>query len=199
MRTSYGSVLGITMGMILAATISSSVSADEGGSCQGRQGHAVGMIRHGGLGHSGMSGLLLRNKQELDLSEEQVAKLRMLSLDQDRSRIRAQADVLVAERELRALVWDEKTELSAIETKIKERESLEAGLRFMRIKAGRDLVAVLSPEQQVKLKSLREQGRDSHRHRMMKAETGEDATREEIAAGAPETEFSELDGGPSAG
>ena len=33
--------------------------------------------------------------------------------------------IRVAERELRALVWDEKMDLSVIEAKVKEREALE--------------------------------------------------------------------------
>ncbi len=55
--------------------------------------------------------------------DDQVTKLKVLALDQDRARIRTHADVRVAERELRAFVVDGKTELSAIGAKIKERES----------------------------------------------------------------------------
>lgn len=53
-----------------------------------------------------------RSEQDLGLTDDQVTKLKVLALNQDRARILAHADVQVAERELRALVADEKTELS---------------------------------------------------------------------------------------
>jgi len=82
-------------------------------------------------GHGGRTSHVLRNllkhQQDLGLTDDQVAKLKALALDQDRARIRAHADVQVAERELRALVADEKTELSVVEAKIKARETYGEG------------------------------------------------------------------------
>src|SRR4029079_9761102 len=78
--------------------------------------HAMGMARHGMSSHGGMTShvlhSLLRNQSDLGLTEDQVTKLKALALDQDRAQIRTHADVQVANRELRALVTDEKTELS---------------------------------------------------------------------------------------
>ena len=102
--------------------------------------------------------------------EDQVTKLKALALDQDRAQIRTHADVQVANRELRALVTDEKTELSVIEAKIKERESFEGKLSFMKIKAKRDLYAVLTPEQREKLNALRHQKWQTDRARMFSSQ-----------------------------
>src|SRR5207245_5717113 len=107
-----------------------------------------------------------------------VTKLKALALEQDRAQIRTHADIQVANRELRALVTDEKTELSIIEAKIKERESIEAKLSFMRIKAKRDLYAVLTPEQREKQNTLRHQMRQTHRARMFSSQ-GMDARHAE--------------------
>lgn len=52
----------------------------------------------------------------------------------------------MAERELLALAEDEKTDLSALEAKVKQSEMLEVGLRMSAVKARRDALAVLTPE-----------------------------------------------------
>jgi Spy/CpxP family protein refolding chaperone len=142
------------------------------------------MPGHGGASHH-LLHHLLRHQKDIGLTEDQIAKLKALALDQDRARIRAHADVQVAERELRALVADEKTDLSVIESKIKERESLEANLQFMGIKAKRALLAVLTPAQRDKLKAVREQMRESHRARMLKNQGFEQADHEKIGETVP--------------
>jgi Spy/CpxP family protein refolding chaperone len=116
---------------------------------------------------------LLKNKQELGLTDEQIAKLRTVALDTDRARIRAEADVLVSNRELRSLLWDEKAELSAIEAKVKEHEAMEATARIIGIRAKRELLGVLTPEQRAKQKALWEQHRQHEPRHMMRADAGE--------------------------
>lgn len=182
---------GIAVGTILFGLTSSLAWADGWSGCRGGGGHAFGMARHGMSGHGGATSRvlhrLLRHQKDIGLTDDQFAKLKALALDQDRVRIRAHADVQVAEAELRALVADEKTELSVIEGKIKEREALEATLRFMGIKAKRAILAVLTPEQRDKLKAVREEIRHSHRARMLRSQGFEQADHEETAAGVPPT------------
>jgi len=192
-------LLGIAVGSLLLGLTSSLAWADGWSGCRGG-GHAVGMARHGMPSHGGTTHRflhhLLRHKKDIGLTDEQITKLRTLALDQDRAQILAHANVLVAERELRALVWDEKTDLSVIEAKVQEREALEAKLHFMGIKAKRDLYAVLTPEQREKLKAIREQMHQ--RGRMMRAEEGESADSEKMAEGAipaPEPEPQDSAGG----
>jgi Spy/CpxP family protein refolding chaperone len=127
--------------------------------------------------------------------------MRAVALDADRAHIRAEADVMVSERELRALLWDEKAGLSAIEAKVKEHEGFEATARIIGIKVKRELMGVLTPEQRAKQKALWEQYRHAGRGHMMKAETAE-CTRDvavETNAELPEIELSELEVDPSAG
>jgi protein CpxP len=184
---------GLAVGAVLFGLTSGLAWADGGSGCRSDGGHGFGMSRPGMGGHEGsprMLHRLLRHQQDIGLTDEQVAKLKALALDQDRAQIRAHANVLVAERELRALIPDEKTGLSAIEAKLKEGEALEANLRFMRIKAKRALLAVLTPEQRDKLKAIREQMRESHRARML-SQDFELADDEETAEGvtpAPESD-----------
>ncbi|MBI4401157.1 MAG: periplasmic heavy metal sensor [Nitrospirae bacterium] len=151
---------GILAVMMLLGLGLQPVWADEGyGDSKGyRGGH--GYRGHGMVGHHGSTSHylrhLLKHHKEIGLTDEQVAKLKAIQLDLDRTRIRTEAEVLVAERELTALVEDEKTDLSTIEAKIKQSESLEVGLRMAAIKAKRDAVALLTPEQREKEKAEHE-------------------------------------------
>lgn len=184
-------LLGVAVGTVLLGLTSSLAWADGWSGCRGGRGQAVGMAHHGMSGHGATTHRLLhhllKHQKEIGLTDEQVAKLKTLALDQDRARIRAHADVMVAERELQALVADEKTDLSVIEAKVKERETREGNLQLMGIKAKRALYAVLTAEQRQKQKALLDQIRHSHRERMMKAEGREQADYEMTAEGmAPE-------------
>ena len=111
----------------------------------GHMGHGTRSIDH--LRH------LLKHQKEIGLTEEQVKKLKAIDLDFDRGRIRSEAEIQVAERELLALVEDEKTDLSAIEAKVKQSELLEVGLRMLAFKARHDALGVLTPEQRAKGKA----------------------------------------------
>jgi protein CpxP len=117
---------------------------------QGRHGHAYG--QHGSytahyLRH------LLKHRKDIGLTEEQVAKVKAMSLELDKTRIKTGADIRIAERELMALVHDEKTDLGTIEAKLKQSEMLEVDLRLAAIKTKREAWALLTPEQREKEKA----------------------------------------------
>lgn len=164
----------LTVSLGLAALLAAPAAWADGGYRHGG-GHAS-MSSHGGHGHGTAGGHLLRHllkhKQELQLSDEQVGKLRTVALDADRTAIRAEADVRVSERELRSLLWDEQAQLPAIEAKVKEQKGFEAAARIATIKARRDLLGVLSPEQRTKLKALWQQ-RHHGQSRSMSAQGGD--------------------------
>jgi Spy/CpxP family protein refolding chaperone len=153
-------VLGLTMALGTVMLATPSAWADGGPRCG--KGQAVA---HHGHGHAGATGHLLRHllkhQQEIGINDDQVAKLRSVALDADRAAIRASADRMVSERELRAMMWDAKAEMPAIEAKVKEAESFEAVVRIIGIRAKREMMAVLTPDQQTKLKGLGY----GHRHR----------------------------------
>lgn len=202
MRVDTHLILGIAFGAVLLA--SPLAWAEGGGQCQSSERHT--MSHHGGHTHGGVSAHLLRhllkNKQELGLTDEQLTNMRTVALDADRAHIRAQADVMVSERELRALLWDEQAELPAIESKVREHEAMEATARIIGIKARRELIGVLTPEQRAKQKALWEQHRHHDRSHMMRAEAGEsmnEANGIEASPDAFEIEMSEWEGGSSAG
>jgi len=156
------SVFALTVGM-------STVWANEPG---------YGGEGHGGGGHSSMGGYgagmrhsstghlirhLLEHEQDIGLTAEQVTKLKGIQLNLDTTRIKTEADIQVAEREVRALTDEEKSDLGAVEAKLKQSGGLQVGLRMVAIKAKRDVLALLTPEQRAKEKTEHEKVMQQHK------------------------------------
>lgn len=152
----------------------SPASAEEG---YGKGDHGKGYGKHGGYGGHGMPGHhattghlirgLLMSQKEMGLTDEQVGKLKTIQLDLDKTRIKAEADIMVAERDIDAMIEDEKSELSAIEEKIKQAEMQEVALRMAAIKARRDVMALLTPEQRTRVKAVHEKMMQQYKERKM--------------------------------
>lgn len=128
--------------------------------------HGCCEMMMGHMGHTGQDARsadhlqhLLKHQKEIGLTEEQVKKLKAIELDFDRGQIKIDAEIQIAERELRALVEDEKDDLSAIEAKVKQSGALDVGRRMLAFKSRHDALAVLTPEQRAK-------GRDGHGSKM---------------------------------
>lgn len=129
-------------------------------------GHGMGaammeMMMHGGAGH--LIRHLLKHEKEIGLSAEQVTKLKEMQLNLDKGRIRMEADIQVAERELKALTDEEKTDMSAIESKLKQSEDVQIGLRLLSIKTRREAMALLTPEQRAKQQAEHEKMMQQHK------------------------------------
>ncbi|MBI3806274.1 MAG: periplasmic heavy metal sensor [Nitrospirae bacterium] len=133
---------------------------------------------HGGGGHSSMGGHgssmmhnstgqlirhLLKNEKDIGLTAEQVTKLKEMQLNLDKTRIKTEADIQVAERELKALTEEEKSDLGAVEAKLKQSADLQVGLRMTSIKARRDVYALLTAEQRAKEKTEHEKALQQHK------------------------------------
>jgi Spy/CpxP family protein refolding chaperone len=118
---------------------------EHGGDMKGRHGGAGHFLRH-----------LLMHQKEIGLSNEQVEKIKTLQLELDKTRIRTEAEIQVAERELHEMVRDEKADLAAIEAKLKQGAGLEVSLRLAAVKARREAMALLTPEQREKEKAEHE-------------------------------------------
>lgn len=118
---------------------------EQGGGMKGRHGGAGHFLRH-----------LLMHQKEIGLNEDQVAKINALQLELDKTRIRAETEIQVAERELHALIRDDKADLAAIEAKLRQGADLEVGLRLAAVKTRRAAMALLTPEQREKEKAEHE-------------------------------------------
>lgn len=143
---------------------------------KGEAEHGKGKDGHGYSGGHGMSMMggwhastghllrhMLKHSTEIGLKDDQVTKLKEMQLNLDKTRIKAEADIMISEREVRAMVEDDKSDLSAIESKLKEGESQEAALRMAAIKMRREALALLTPDQRGKLQSEHEKMLPPHR------------------------------------
>jgi len=125
-------------------------------------GHGYGKgWMHSGTGH--LIRHLLKHEKDIGLTAEQVAKLKEVQLNLDRIRIKTEADIKIAERELKALTDDEKSDLGVIEAKLKQSKDLQVGLRMVSIKMRRDVMAVLTPEQREKETSEHDKVMQQHK------------------------------------
>ncbi|MGH7164323.1 MAG: Spy/CpxP family protein refolding chaperone [Nitrospiraceae bacterium] len=157
---------GLAVVMLLGLGAQAAWADEEAGYRKGHEaGPSMGSHRMGG--HQGSTGHylrhLLRHQKEIGLTDDQVTKLKTIQLELDRTRIKTEADIQVAERELVALLEDEKANLAAIEAKVKQSESLQVGLRMTAIKAKREAVALLTPEQREREKAEHEKMMQPHR------------------------------------
>lgn len=156
------SAFALTLGM-------STVWANEPG--YGKEGHGGG--GHSSVGGHGASMMhnstghlirhLLKHEQNLGLTAEQVAKLKDMQLSLDKTRIKTEADIQVAERELKSLTEDEKSDLGTIEAKLKQSGDLQVGLRIVSVKTRREVLALLTPEQRAKEKAEHEKVMQQHK------------------------------------
>lgn len=126
----------------------------------GGHGYGKGMM-HSGTGH--LIRHLLKHEKEIGLTTDQVTKLKDIQLNLDKVRIKAEADIQIAERELKALTENEQSDLAAIETKLRQSEDLQVGLRMTSIKMRRDVMGLLTPEQRAKEKSEHDKVMGQHK------------------------------------
>ena len=131
-----------------------------GGGHSSMGGYGTGM-KHSSTGH--LIRHLLKHEQQLGLTAEQVTKLKDMQLNLDKTRIKTEADIQVAEREVKALTDEDKSDLGAVEAKLKESHGLQVGLRMVSIKAKRDVLALLTPEQRAKEKTEHDKVLQQHK------------------------------------
>lgn len=125
----------------------------------GEMGMMGGMSPGRGPGHEGpLISLMLDMKDQLGLSLQQVQTLRDLRADFEKEAIQREAEIRVAEVELREILVHERVDLGRAETLVRKIAGLRAELRLARLRTLEKGKAILTPEQ---LAKFREEG-----HRM---------------------------------
>jgi Spy/CpxP family protein refolding chaperone len=154
-------LLSIVLGalLILGFYIATGARADSGPNAMmgpryehhGAMNDFVGHTLHG----------LIRSQKELGLSAEQKTKIKAIATEHAKSRIQEEADVKLAELDVRTDIFNEKVELPTIETALQKSESARAAMRLEGVKALRAARAVLSPEQREKWHQKMMSGREA--------------------------------------
>jgi Spy/CpxP family protein refolding chaperone len=93
---------------------------------------------------------ILKNKDHLRLSAEQVKKLEQLRDNYQRQSIRTDAEVRILDLDIATLLDNPTVDVSKVEQKIREVEKLRADLRVARVRAVEQAKAVLTAEQRKK-------------------------------------------------
>ena len=135
--------------------------ADSRGHGHAKRPDAADFIRH-----------VLMAKDDLGITDVQETSLRAIKIAFKKERITRKADVDLAKVDMHALLHDDLSTMAQIETAVKQIYALKADVRLASIKAYREAKAVLSPEQQKKMKAMyrhkrREMERERRGHKYM--------------------------------
>ena len=156
-------ILGIVLviGFGAFALASGQEEKSRRGHSGGMPGGMGGMTDMGGMMRGGSAtaerpwiSLAIQNKDQRGLTADQVTLLESLRAEFQKEAIRRSADLEIAETELEELLRAEPVDLTKVEAKLRQLESLRTDLRLSRIKTLQQGKAVLTPEQRTKLASL---------------------------------------------
>ncbi len=98
--------------------------------------------------------LMLRHREELELTPGQVQELERLRSEFERDAIRREADVRIAEMDLAVLLRTDPVDLGKVEGKVHEAERLRSDLRLARIRVIEQGKAQLTADQQRRLREV---------------------------------------------
>lgn len=139
----------------------------------GAMGHGPGMGRRARHMRNGM-GLGPAFTKELNLTPEQREKMKASHERQQRKAIQARADMQIARLDLHKLMQAEKPDARAIDAQIDRIAGLRSGLQKSRVATMLEFRASLTPEQQKKLRELREKGPQVREQRQNRGRQGGD-------------------------
>ena len=103
---------------------------------------------------AGQSAMFLQFSEQIGLTAEQRKRLEEIYFDIQKFSVRRQADLDIADAELRRLLSNEQVDLDAVRLKLKEFESLRAEETMRSIEAGLQAIGTLRHEQHIKVMLL---------------------------------------------
>jgi hypothetical protein len=98
--------------------------------------------------------LMLRNRERLSLTADQVKQLEQLRNDFAKESIRSEANLRIAEMDLTSVLEAQPVDMTKAEAKVREIERIRGDLRIARIRSIEKGKAQLSAEQRRKLQEL---------------------------------------------
>jgi len=148
--------LTIIAACFIAGLIVASVSAQMGG----------GMGKGGGMGMwDGAHAMHVISA--LDLDDNQSTEVRAVLLKLQKEMIQKQADIQVAEIELKEILGKDPVDVKVAETKVKQIASLKTDAAMMHIQGIEDVKAKLTPEQKKKMSEMMQMRGMGHGKGMM--------------------------------
>jgi hypothetical protein len=120
--------------------------------CGSMAGGCSGMCKGGEKKHCCKSEFYLCCAEGLELTDEQVASLKSIKMNYLKAKIQEEADLKIAELELKELMSAEKTDMAKVEKMIKSIYIMKAEKKIAALKAQEKAKGVLTPEQLQKKK-----------------------------------------------
>jgi len=98
--------------------------------------------------------LLIKNQEELGLTEEQVKKIKDLKIATKKDVIKKKADIEILGLDIKAALWEDTVDLSALNALIDTKYELKKEKTKSLVAAYVELKGVLTEEQKAKFKDL---------------------------------------------
>jgi Spy/CpxP family protein refolding chaperone len=135
------------MMMLVGAPFARTADAHEGG------------MRHGGRCMNGDGKMheghpMWRHLKDLGLDEKQTAEVKEIRNRVRKETIRKRADERIAGIELKALLDNDPVDMTAVQAKLKQIETLRTDIHLSHIKAREEIKSILTPEQRKKFKEI---------------------------------------------
>lgn len=118
-------------------------------------------VKRGGMGSGMMMGCCKKEfflccKEKLELTDEQVKSLKSIKMDFIKADIQKEADLKIAELELKELMAADKMDMAKVEKMIKDIHMMKAEKKIAHLKAFEKAKSILTPEQLKKQKEQHE-------------------------------------------
>ena len=125
-------------------------------------GRGPGMCQERGFGQGDGPGILAK-AETLELTTEQIKKIKAMRLDMAKKKIRLRSGLELKQLELKELISADEPDMRRIEAKIDEMAPLRTELQKKRIEHRLAIRDILTPEQKTKLELLPAAGMKHHR------------------------------------
>ena len=99
-------------------------------------------------------GPMMKKLMSLGLDDRQKESVRAIHMKMKKEEIRTEAEIGVAEIELKEILMKDPVDLKAAEAKLRQIETMKTALRYGHIRAHEEVKAVLTPEQRKKFQSM---------------------------------------------
>ena len=159
-------VVGVLMGLLLMGFASGSSFAEKSSAVKSEKWRheegisPMGHMRHRGTGMMRADRRIWKALADLGLDEKQKEAIKDIRTSAKKDAIRKIADIRIAKIELREILDKDPVDMSAVEAKLKQMESLKTDMHMSRIKTLEEIKAKLTTEQRQKfIINLRKQFR----------------------------------------
>jgi hypothetical protein len=98
------------------------------------------------------AGFLMRNQEEIGLTEEQIKDIKILKMDIKKALIMKKAEIEVKAIDIKSMLWQDEINIKKINKLIDEKYEIKKGKTKLLVKAYTDIKGMLTAEQKIAMK-----------------------------------------------